>query len=263
LIPAAPARIHHRVRLLSRLLVLLFLAAPVISMTGPASSRRPFSAGERAEYDVRYGVFHAGVGTLSVVSIDTVRGRDAYRFRMTLNGGVNVLLYHYEIRDTMESWVDTATFQSLRFVQRQLHRGKPRDKHYEIFPDRRVFVDGDHNEQPSVADPLDDIALLFFVRGQPLAVGTTIDIPRHFKPGSNPITLTVLRKDTIEAAGKRWPTIVVQPTIKTSTMFGDGKAQVWLADDSTRVIVQINARAAVGSITMRLRSYEPAGAAQR
>jgi hypothetical protein len=239
-------------------LALLLVAAPVVALTQAPRSSRPFASGERAEYDVRYGVFHAGVGTLSVVGIDTVRGRDAYRFRMTLEGGVSLVLYRYEIRDTMESWVDTATFQSLRFVQKQLHRDKPRDKHYEIFPDRRVFVDGSDSEQPSVADPLDDIALLFFVRGLPLRIGTTIDIPRHFKPGSNPIRLAVVRKDTIEAAGKSWPTIVVQPTIKTSTMFGDGKALVWLADDSTRVIVQINARAAVGSITMRLRSYRAA-----
>ena len=242
-------------RLLPRLFIPLLLSATVIGTTRPPTSTRPFSTGERAEYDVRYGVFHAGVGTLSVVGVDTVRGHDAFRFRMTLEGGVNVLLYRYEIRDTMESWADTATFESLRFVQRQLHRGKPRDKHYEIYPERRVFIDGDKGEEASVADPLDEIALLFYVRTQPLPLGTTLDIPRYFKPESNPVTLKVVRKDTIEAAGKRWATIVVQPTIKTSTMFGDGKALVWLADDSTRVIVQINARAAVGSITMRLRSY--------
>lgn len=240
-----------------RLSLPLILALSVVGLTTARRDDRPFATGERAEYDVKYGVFHAGVGTLSVVDIDTVRGRHAFRFRMTLDGGVNLLLYRYALHDTMESWVDTATFQSLRFVQKQLHRGNPRNKHYEIYPDRRVFVDGSQTEQPSVGDPLDDISLLFYVRGQPLAVGTTVDIPRHFKPGSNPVTLKVLRKDTIEAAGRRWPTIVVQPTIRTSTMFGDGKALVWLADDSTRVIVQINAQAAVGSITMRLRSYRP------
>jgi hypothetical protein len=243
------------VRALPRPFLPLILALGVLSLTNPPGNRRPFMTGERAEYDVRYGVFHAGVGTLSVVDVDTVRGRDAFRFRMTLDGGVNVLLYRYALHDTMESWVDTATFQSLRFVQNQLHRGKSRNKHYEIFPARRVFIDGTQPEQPSVADPLDDIALLFFVREQSLRVGTTVDIPRHFKPGSNPITLRVLRKDTIEAAGRVWPTTVVQPVIRTSTMFGDGKALVWLADDSTRVIVQINARAAIGSVTMRLRSY--------
>jgi hypothetical protein len=248
------------VRALLRLSIPLLLTLCLVGMTNPPGDGRPFATGERAEYDVKYGVFHAGVGTLSVVGVDTVRGRHAFRFRMTLDGGVNLLLYRYALHDTMESWVDTATFQSLRFEQKQLHRGHPRNKHYEIYPDRRVFVDGTQSEQPSVPDPLDDISLLFYVRGQPLALGTTVDIPRHFKPGSNPVTLKVLRKDTIEAAGRRWATIVVQPTIRTSTMFGDGNALVWLADDSTRVIVQINAQAAVGSITMRLRSYRPSGA---
>jgi hypothetical protein len=234
----------------------LGLAIASLGWSRPADPK-PFLVGERAEYDVRYGVFHAGRGSLSVVAIDTVRGRAAYRFRMTLDGGANLLLYRYTIRDTMESWVDTATFQSLRFVQRQLHRGKPREKHYEIFPDRQVFVDGSDTEQPSVTDPLDDISLLFFARTQPLNVGTTVEMSRHFKPGSNPIILKVVRKDTIEAAGRKWPTIVVQPTIHTSTMFGDGRAQVWLADDPSRLIVQIKAQAGIGSITMQLRDYDP------
>src|SRR5215467_8867995 len=95
-----------------------------------AAVRHPFSAMEHAEYDVRYGPIHAGTGTLSVLGIDTVRGHDAYRFRLTIGGGVNLLLYKYNLRDTLESWVDTATFNSLRFSNRQWHKGKPRIKHY-------------------------------------------------------------------------------------------------------------------------------------
>lgn len=243
---------------MSRLLLLGLALCGVVSLAAaPTRKPLPFTSGEYAEYDVRYGKLHAGVGTLGVVGIDTVRGRDAYHFRMTLDGGVNLLVYRYDIRDTMESWVDTATFQSLRFVQRQLHRGKPRNKHYEIFPERRTFVDGSNAEQTSVSDPLDDISLLYFARREPLELGSTVEIPRHFKPASNPIVLKVLRKDTIEAAGRVWPTVVVQPVIRTSTMFGDGRARVWLADDSTRMIVQINAKAAIGSITMKLRAYQP------
>src|SRR5678816_3196873 len=122
---------------------------------------RPFTAMERAEYDVRYGPIRAGTGTLSVLGIDTVRGRDAYRFRMTLGGGVNLLLYKYALRDTMESWVDTATFTSLRFTQQQWHQGKLRSKHYEIFPERETYRDGTGAEQGSVANPLDDLSLFF------------------------------------------------------------------------------------------------------
>src|SRR5206468_8278062 len=104
---------------------------------------------------------------------------------------------------------------------------------------------------------LDDISFLYFVRTQPLEVGATESLSRHFKPASNPLTLKVVRRDTIEAAGRKWNTIVVEPVIKTSTMFSDGKGQVWLSDDSARVIVQINAKVSIGSITMKLKSYRP------
>jgi hypothetical protein len=237
----------------------LLLGAPTARQETPATvSSHPFTAMERAEYDVRYGPIHAGSGTLSVLGIDTVRGRDAYRFRMTLGGGVNLLLYKYAMRDTMESWVDTATFASLRFTQQQWHQGKLRSKHYEIFPEREAYRDGSEAEQHSVANPLDDISLLFYARTIPLTVGMTIDIPRHFKPASNPVVLKVVARETIEAAGREWNTIVVQPIIKTSTMFADGDSRVWLSDDSVRVIVQLNAKASVGSITMKLKSYTPA-----
>ncbi|HWJ12592.1 MAG TPA: DUF3108 domain-containing protein [Gemmatimonadaceae bacterium] len=237
----------------------LLLGAPAPShVTSAPYAKHPFSAMEHAEYDVKYGPIRAGSGTLSVLGIDTVRGRDAYRFRMTLGGGVNLLLYKYALRDTMESWVDTATFTSLRFTQQQWHQGKLRSKHYEIFPERETYRDGTGAEQGSVANPLDDLSLFFFARTIPLTVGSSIDIPRHFKPASNPVVLKVVGRETIDAAGRQWNTIVVQPIIKTSTMFNDGDGRVWLSDDSTRVIVQLNAKASVGSITMKLKSYTPA-----
>jgi hypothetical protein len=223
---------------------------------------RSFPVGERAEYDVRYGVVHAGRASLSTVGIDTVRGRDAYHFRLTISGGVNLLLYRYSLRDTIESWVDTTTFNSLRFVQDQFQRGKARLKHFEIFPERAIFEERGKSEQASVSNPLDDISLLYYVRKQPLNVGTQTEIPRHFKPANNPIILNVIGRDTIEAVGRKWSTIIVQPIIKTSTMFNDGDGRVWLSDDSARVIVQINAKISFGSITMKLRKYQSSASAR-
>jgi hypothetical protein len=131
-------------------------------------------------------------------------------------------------------------------------------KHYEIFPERLAYSDGGKPEQESVVDPLDDVSFLYFVRSQRLELGATLELPRYFKPGSNPITIRVIGRDTIEAAGKKWSTLVVQPIIKTSTMFRDGDARVWISDDPAHVIVQINTKLSIGSITMKLRSYKPA-----
>jgi len=237
------------------------IAACVALLVVLASSRstaQRYVVGEMAEYEVRYGPLGVGTGTIGVVGLDTLRGHDAYLLRLTLHGRVNLLLYKYTIRDTLESWVDTTSLLSLRFMQRQLHQGKPRVKRYEIFPERQTFADGDKPEEASVTDPLDDISLLYYARAQALTDGSTLEIPRHFKPASNPVTLKVIRRETIEAAGKKWNTVVVQPIIKTSTMFSDGEGLVWLSDDSARVIVQINAKVSVGSITLRLRSYRAA-----
>jgi len=236
----------------------MLMLAVALTARVEASAQQPFVVGERAEYDIKYGIIHAGTGALTVVGIDTVRQQDAYRFRLTYSAGVNLLLYRYSVRDTMESWTDTATLHSLRFTQNQIARGKPRVKHYEIFPERRAYSDGGKPEQESVDDPLDDISFLYFVRSQRLEVGAALEFPRYFKPRSNPITLRVVGRDTIEAAGKKWSTLVVQPIIRTSTMFGDGDARVWISDDPAHVIVQINTKLSIGSITMKLRSYKPA-----
>jgi hypothetical protein len=243
-------------RTIWRMLLLALVLCP--SVSARAQSTRPWVTGDSAEYDVRYGPLHAGTAKLAVVGIDTVRGRAAYHVRLTIEGRVNLLLYRYDIRDTIESWVDTTTHNSLRFTQRQWHRGNLRDKHFELFPERRTFVDGVRPEEPSVADPLDDLGVLYLARSLPLVVGGSVEIARHFRPANNPVILRVLGRDTIEAAGRRWSTLVVQPVIKTSTMFADGQARVWLSDDSARVIVRLNAKASLGSITMTLKACSQA-----
>jgi hypothetical protein len=238
------------------------LCAAAPTAFAQSASERPFAVGEHAEYDVKYGIVHAGTATVGVTAIDTIRNRDAYCFRLTMTASVNLLLYRYAIHDTMRSWVDTATFQSLRFNQDQLDGGRSRIKRYEIFPERQAFRDGVRAEQPSVADPLDEIAFLFFVRAQSFDIGTTKTWTRYFKPGNNPMTLKVLRRDTIEAAGRKWSTIVVQPIIKTSSLFAEGgEAQVWISDEPGHLIVQVNTKLKVGSITMRLKSYDSGAAA--
>lgn len=248
------------------------LAATLLAPSVNAQiASRPPMVGEHAEYDVSYGVIKAGGATLAVTSIDHIRNRDAYCVRFTMNAGVNLLLYRYSSHDTMRSWVDTATFQSLRFYQDQHDGGRQRVKRYEIFPERRTFKDGTDDEEASVADPLDDYAFLFFARRQTLEVGTTLSFNRYFKPAGNPVSLTVLAKDTIELAGKRWPAVIVRPVIKTSNYFAEGAdARVWMSDDPAHVILQLNVKLKVGSITMKLRSYErpdpgdtPSGSAGR
>ena len=214
----------------------------------------PFSVGERAVYDAKFGIIHVGTGFMEVVNVQNLRDHDAWHTRFAVKGGT--LFYH--VNDTLESWFDTHTLSSLRFLQRLDEGGHVRNRNYEIFPDRSVFVFNNKPEQPSVPEPLDDGSFLYFVRTLPLKVGDTYTSNRYFNPKANPVVIRVLRKERIHVPAGTFDAIVVQPIIKTSGIFSEhGEAQVWVSDDSARVVLQLKSKLSFGSLDLYLKSFEP------
>ncbi|MEO5568054.1 MAG: DUF3108 domain-containing protein, partial [Gemmatimonadaceae bacterium] len=99
---------------------------------------------------------------------------------------------------------------------------------------------------------------LYFIRTVPLVVGETYEFNRYFRPDRNPVRIKVLRKERIEVPAGKFETIVVQPIIKTKGIFSEnGHAEVWLADDSTRIMLQMKSRLSFGSLNLYLKSYKP------
>jgi len=87
-------------------------------------------------------------------------------------------------------------------------------------------------------------------------VGETYDFSRYFIPDRNPVTIRVLRRERITVPAGTFNAIVVQPVIKTKGIFSqDGHAEVWLSDDSARMVLQLKSRLAFGSLNLYLTSY--------
>ncbi|GJG88162.1 hypothetical protein tb265_33430 [Gemmatimonadetes bacterium T265] len=218
-----------------------------------AAAPVPWGVGERLGYDVKFGILKAGSATLSVPEIVDVRGRPAYHAIFHVRGGT----FFYHVDDTYESWIDTATLASLRFYQTQLEGGKSRNKRYEIFPERETYQDGDKPEERSVADPLDDGSLLYAVRTLPLRTGDVYELNRYYKPDRNPVRIRVVRREQIRVPAGTFNAIVVQPTVKTKGIFGEGgRAEVWFSDDEARVVLQVRSSLSFGSLTMQLRNRQ-------
>ena len=129
-----------------------------------------------------------GSGTLQVAAIDSVRGRETFRFRFRLAGKT----VFYSLDDVLESWVSTETFESHRFVQDFNENDKPKHRPYEIFPDSGFFREvGRDTTYATPDDPLDDAAFFYFVRITPLEVGKTYSFDRYFRKEKNPVTIKV------------------------------------------------------------------------
>lgn len=237
------------------ILAAAILAAPaqIDAQTVASGSRMrvPFDVGERLVYDVRFGPIKVGSGSMEVEQIANVRGREAWHTVFRVKGGT----FFYKVNDVLESWIDTRTFSSLRFRQDLDQGGKDRERHFEIFPDKKTFVETGKDEEPSVADPLDDGSFLYFIRTVPLEVGKSYEFNRYFRPDRNPVKIRVLRREKVTVPAGTFDAIVIQPTIKTKGIFSEGgKAEIWLSDDADRIMLQMKSQLPFGSLNLYLRS---------
>ena len=231
-------------------------SGPAPRPAGAVRAATPFGVGERAEYQVKFGMFSVGSGLMEVAGIDTVRGREVWHTLFRIRGGVP----GYRVNDRLESWIDTKTLSSLRHWQ-ELHEGsRERERKFEIYPGR-TYVEDDREPQPTVERPLDDGSFLYFIRTIPLEVGQTYSFDRYFRPDRNPVQIQVLRKETIRVPAGTFETIVIRPIIKSKGIFSEnGRAEVWLTDDHRRLMVQMKSRLSIGSINLFLKGYRPADA---
>jgi hypothetical protein len=238
-------------------------STPTVQAATPAASAQPARApvpwhvGERLSYDVRFGKLRVGSGSMEVVGLETIRGREAWRTVFRVRGGT----FFYKVNDVLESWIDTRSLASLRFVQDFEEGGRDREKRYEIFPDRTTYMEAGKAERASVAQPLDEGSFLYFVRTLPLRTGDTYEFNRYFRPDRNPVKIRVLRRERVTVPAGTFDAVVIQPTIKTRGVFSeDGHAELWLSDDSRRMMLQMKSSLSIGSLNLHLRSFTPAPA---
>jgi hypothetical protein len=240
----------------------LALAALCVGASTPALAQSgrmpvPFGVGERLEYEVRFGRLKVGSGTMEVAGIQEVRGRETWHTVFTVRGG-NFL---YKVNDRYESWIDTHSGNSLRYLQDQHEGNRDVERTFEFFPDRAVFTENGEAEEASVHNPLDDGSFIYFLRTIPLNVGETYSFERYFRPDRNPVTIRVLRRERIRVPAGEFDAVVIQPVIKSRGLFSEnGHAEVWLSDDENHIMLQMKSGLKIGSLNLYLKSYRPAPA---
>jgi uncharacterized protein DUF3108 len=221
--------------------------------SGGEVAARPFSVGERLTYSVKVGPLGRGSAVAEIRNLDTVRGQAVYHSVFKISGS----LLFFKVRDQYESWFDPRTLVSLRYHQKIDQGTYERDRTYEIFPDRGVYVELGKPETQTVDRPLDDGAFLYFLRTIPLEVGKTYTFNRYFKPDRNPVRVTVVRRERIRVPAGEFDAVVLQPKIKAKGIFAENaNAEVWIADDDSRMMLQMKTHLQFGTVTFQLRSRE-------
>lgn len=232
----------------------------IIRQTVPRDRPLPFAVGEQLRYSVSFGKMHVGSGRMAITNRDSVRGHEVWRAAFMVSGG----FWPFKVNDSTESWFDPATFTSHRFVQELREPRYKASKLTEIYPDRPSFQIRGKEELPSVADPMDEITFVYFARTLPLEPGQCYELTRYFRPEGNPVVLRVVKRDTIQVPAGRFPAIMIEPEIRTSAIFSKkGRAQVWLSDDTSRIVLQLKTQLDFGSINLYLSHVDTLKTAER
>lgn len=237
------------------------LPGQIPELMGPVSPRTespmkvPFGPGERLDYDVKLGFLgKKGEGFMSVDGLETVRGRTTYRVTMAYEGG----WLWAKVRDHFTSWFDVANLVTLRSIEDTNQLGRERYKHFELFPERGVWErqDEENSGPMPTSEPLDQISFFYFARTLPLEVGDEYVLNRYYKESGNPVVLRVLRKETVTVPAGTFPTVVVEPVIKTSGLFGEGgKAELYFSDDSSRFLILMRSEIPlIGALSLHLKA---------
>lgn len=212
----------------------------------------PFSVGETLRYDAKLGYFPVGEATVSVTRMAKERGTRSFVFTMAGQGGPP----GWRVRYDMTSWVGTGRFHSLRFHRRLQQGGKVEEHDYVIIPDSaRYREEGVAGDWVAPADPLDELAFLYYLRAAQLEVGRTYRLARYFKTGYNPIEVSVTGRDSLAMpGGETTPCLALRVTTRGTTM------RVWLTDDKRRLPAQMEIPLPFGSVTLTLATYTPSTA---
>lgn len=220
----------------------------------PALPARPFGVGEVLDYAVAVGGARVGTGRMAVTGIEDVEGKPTYHAAFTVQGGFLM----FKVDDAYESWFDTQTLSSRRFIQKINEVRYHKERYYDIYPERSMMQQRGDTAMASVPDPLDDASFLYFVRTVPLEVGQTYTFNRYFRPDRNPVIVKVLGKETVKVPAGTFNTIEIQPIIKSGGLFAEGgEARMWLTDDSRRMMVQFKAKIPVlKTLDLYLTSYQ-------
>lgn len=235
----------------SALLVAAALLQAAGGTDGHSPGRHPFAVGERLEYTAKLGIITVGQASMAVASVDTVRNQAAYRFRFEMAGGNRL----FRLNNVNESWTTVNGLVSLRFHQEQHENNRQRTRRFEIYADSGFYRQaGVAEPKKTPAHPVDDAAIVYYLRTFDLDEGKAYRFDNYFKDEKNPLIVRVHRSEEMELPdGSKVRCIVLQPMIGDDGLFSNrSDARIWITDDARRIPVQIRSRFSWGTITLRL-----------
>jgi len=251
-------------RRLRRFLLILPILLPALAgfSSGP-KTESPVFLGEKLVFAMTILGIAGGELTLSAQNAE-LGGKPAYKFELSALSN-DFLSKFFLVREYLISWVDPATFRSIRFEKHAVEGRRVRDEETEFdYENETVRIDG--VSRPLMDATLDTLSSVYYLRTVDLS---SLEKPIELRVVSREIDtlrIDVQAKERILTPAGPFQTIRVEPKSDGTHLLGKNLV-LWLTDDERRVPVQLKSKLKVGTLVGKLKSIEhvssPASAESR
>lgn len=222
---------------------------------------KAFKAGEKIVYTVYYNALgvYVNAGTATFTStLETLNNRPV--FHVVGEGNTNSSYdWVYKVRDKYETYIDTATMQSLKFVRNVNEGGykKFQNVTFNKTANTAVTNDGVYKVPACVQDV---VSAVFYARNidfSSLRKEDKIGFSMFLDNEVHNMYIRYLGKETIKTKYGKFNAIKFKPLLLKGTIFEGGENMtVWVTDDENHIPVRIESPIVVGKVKVDLMSHE-------
>jgi hypothetical protein len=206
-----------------------------------APPRQELEVGERLAFEGRWFGIPVGQGWIQVTALTTRNGRPAYQIDAT-GGSNDFLSKFYPIRDVVKSYLDAETLQPLQFEKDQ-REGRYRAHEVVTFDYQRniatyrSLLNGSLKEVPIEAGVQDLVSAVYWLRRQPIVVGTPLMVDIYSDEKVYRTALLPLKTLVLELLWRgSFAAILVEPKAAfKGLLVKRGRMLVYLTADERRI----------------------------
>jgi len=232
--------------------LLLVLAAA----GGPASGQtaNPPFAGETLRYAMSWKIFSGGIMTISVSDPIVLEGRPAYKIELSAISN-DFISNFFLVRDSITSWVDRATLQSLRYEKHSVEGKRVDDERIDFDLVEKIATRENGRKIPFETPVFDSLSSVYYLRTRSLVPGEPIDLQVVSGKHAYRLEVDVLGLESVKTPAGTFLARKMHPKMKEEGLLKKGgDLWIWFADDARRTPVMIKSKLNFGMLTARLES---------
>ncbi len=227
----------------------------------PLLPRAPFSPGERAVYDIHYGLVSAGRAYFTIGdSLVVIKGRPYYSLSV-VGTTLPIWDWFYKVRDYYTSIADTHTLRPL-YARRKIYEGGYQTIERIFFHWKKGYLQINDTLRVATRRMIYDLVSVVYL-------GRRTDFSRLTPGQEYPIHIVldgeILRvgaqyidTGTVRIRGTTYPCYIVKPKLVPGRVFKEqDDMTVYISRDERQVVLRIESAIFVGYIQADLMEYHP------